>query len=129
MVIIINMCNDDEDVFGASFVSPIGSVFLLFVWVFRPMILPRYSALASQNTPWRSLFLDLMVEDVPSIALNVVIGVEGMAARLALISSIASVLYHIMLIRKDDPQQQKNQLPKTDRKQDVEFDPPPNCSA
>eukprot|EP00434_Breviolum_minutum_P010346 symbB.v1.2.009129.t1/scaffold577.1/size258142/4 len=88
-------------------VSTANSPFLLFVWMFRPSVLRQYSDFIETPHPWNSrMLLDLVIQDVPSLVLNIVdtwvLNNSSFINTASIITSIASIVLSWWMIRRND---------------------------
>ena len=88
-------------------VSTANSPFLLFVFLFRPSVLRQYSDFIEAPHPWNSrMLLDLVIQDVPSLVLNIVdtwvLNNSSFINTASIITSIASVVLSWWMIRRND---------------------------
>lgn len=90
-----------------DWVSTANSPFLLFVYLFRPSVLRQYSDFIETPHPWNSrMLLDLVVQDVPSLVLNIVdtwvLNNSSFINTASIITSIASIVLSWWMIRRND---------------------------
>ena len=88
-------------------VSTANSPFLLFVWMCRPSVLRQYSDFIETPHPWNSRMLwDLVIQDVPSLVLNIVdtwvLNNASFINTASIITSIASIVLSWWMIRRND---------------------------
>lgn len=88
-------------------VSTANSPFLLFVWMCRPSVLRQYSDFIETPHPWNSrMLLDLVIQDVPSLVLNIVdtwvLNNSSFINTASIITSIASIVLSWWMIRRND---------------------------